>query len=172
MKRHVILVGLPGSGKTTVGRLAAARWTTPFTDSDERVEREAGRSIVAIFQQSGQAEFRRLERAAMDRALSEAPHLIAAGAGWIAQPGNLDAARARGALVVYLRVSPTAAARRLEGDSGRPLLAGHDGLTRLRQLLEERQAWYDRADAAVDASGSLEEVAEALEAIVPGREPA
>ena len=170
MRRSIILVGLPGSGKTSVGRLVAARWNTPFTDIDEQVELVAGHSVAEIFRRSGEAEFRRLERAAMDRALDHPPHLISAGAGWIAQPGSLEAARARGALVVYLRVSPAIAAARLGAGSGRPLLDGHDPEARLEELLTARRHWYDQAEAHIDAAGSVQEVADRLEVIVPDPE--
>jgi len=169
VNRHVILVGLSGAGKTTVGRLAAARSPLlfpEFADLDELIQLEAGRPIAEIFARAGEAEFRRLERAAMARALARPPHLIAAGAGWIAAPGNLDAARARGALTVYLRIDPELAARRLAGDASRPLLAGDDRAARLRSLLEARQAAYGQASAALDASGPLEEVVASLVAIL------
>ncbi len=159
MTRHLILVGLPGSGKTTVGRRAVELLPTVFTDIDEMVEAETGRSISRIFAESGEAEFRRLERAAMDRALEQPPHLIAAGAGWIAQPGNLDAARERNAGIVYLRVSPAVAAARLGEDATRPLLAGGDPTARLQALLAERESWYRQALAEVDAEQTVEAVA-------------
>jgi len=164
VKRHVILVGLPGSGKTAVGRLFLKLATTDFpdfTDIDEKVEQDAGCSIGEIFAQSGEAEFRRLERAAMDRALGRPPHLIAAGAGWIAQPGNLAAARDGNAFVVYLRVTPEMASARLSHDASRPLLAG-DRLARLEAMLSERESWYAQANAKIDASGTPEEVAAAV----------
>lgn len=161
MTRHLILVGLPGSGKTTVGRRAVELLPSDFTDIDEMVEAETGRSISRIFAESGEAEFRRLERAAMDRALEQPPHLIAAGAGWIAQPGNLEAARERNAGIVYLRVSPAVAAARLGEDATRPLLSGGGGdrTARLQALLAERESWYRQALAEVDAEQTVEAVA-------------
>jgi shikimate kinase len=159
VKRHLILVGLPGSGKTTVGRRAAEMLATDFTDLDEVVEAETGRSIAAIFTDTGEAQFRALEHTAMERALAAPPHLIAAGGGWIAQPGNLEAATAAGAGVLYLRVSPAAAAARLGDDTTRPLLAGGNPIARLEALLQEREGWYRKADSAVDAEGAIEAVA-------------
>ncbi|HEV8600669.1 MAG TPA: shikimate kinase [Gemmatimonadales bacterium] len=165
MKRHVILVGLPGSGKTTVGRRAVELLSTDFadfTDIDEAVESETGRSIARIFADSGEAEFRRLERAAMDRALEQPPHLIAAGAGWIAQPGNLDAALAAGAAVVHLKVSPATAAARIGDDQARPLLERglREGMAeRIGQLLAEREQWYRQSTFEVDAERDVESVA-------------
>lgn len=166
MKRHAILVGLPGAGKTTVGRRVSELLSTEITDLDEEVEAVTARSIPKIFAESGEAEFRKLERAAMERALAAPPHLIAAGAGWIAQPGNLEAAREAGALVVCLRVSPAVAAARVGEDETRPLLAGGDPTRRLEQLLQERETWYSKADAVVDAEGEVESVAARLMEVI------
>ncbi|HEY9383023.1 MAG TPA: shikimate kinase [Gemmatimonadales bacterium] len=173
MKRSLILVGLPGAGKTTVGRRVAEILSADFTDIDEEVEAETGRSIAAIFAEAGEAEFRRLERAAMDRALSQPPHLIAAGAGWIAQPGNLEAAAAAGARVLYLRIAPEVAVARVGRDRSRPLLAGGNRFARLRALLAERGEWYERADLVVDGEAAPEVVAQSVaasseELAVPG----
>jgi len=159
VKQHVILVGLPGSGKTTVGRRAAELLSAEFIDIDEAVETETGRSINTIFADSGEAEFRRLERAAMQRALSGPAHLIAAGGGWIVQPGNLDAARESGARVLYLRISAAVAAHRIGNDGARPLLAGPNPAGRLRALLAEREPWYRNADFEIAAEADVETVA-------------
>lgn len=158
MIRHIVLVGLPGSGKSTVGREAARLLGTAFTDLDIVVAQAAGQSVAEIFARSGEAEFRRLERAAMAGALDAPPHVVAPGAGWAAQPGNLEAAG--GARLVYLRVTPEVAAARLPHDGARPLLAGGPALPRLRELIAEREAWYLRAGSIVDASGSVEAVAQ------------
>jgi shikimate kinase len=161
VSRPVILVGLSGSGKSTIGRLLAAMPSLSFSgfvDLDAAVERAAGRSVTELFSGSGEPGFRLLERAAMDRALAGTPSLIAAGAGWIAEPGNLAAARARKAVLVYLRVSPRVAALRLAEDRSRPLLAGADRAERLQALLEARESWYLQADIAVDAEAEIETV--------------
>jgi shikimate kinase len=160
VKRHIVLVGLPGSGKTTVGHHVADILGTTLTDLDETVATAAGCSVSEIFASQGEAQFRTLERAAMDRALAASPHVIAPGAGWIAVPGNLDASR--GAQVIYLRVSVDQAALRLTGDASRPLLAGADRIGRIGVLLEERERWYLRATSQVDGSGPAALVAEAV----------
>ena len=164
-----MLVGLPGSGKTTIGRRVAQLLETAFSDLDEMVASTAGMPVAEIFAIHGEAHFRRMERAAMDGAMAAPPHVIAPGAGWIAEPGNLDAVR--GAFLVYLEISPDTAAARLTGDSSRPLLAGSDPAGKLRELLARRAAWYRKSDATVDASAAPEAVARAvLDALIPGEE--
>jgi shikimate kinase len=157
VKRHLILVGISGSGKTTVGRLAAPLLQTDFSDIDELIVAGSGQPVAELFAREGEARFRRLERAAMDRVLAASPHLIAPGAGWIAEPGNLDAAG--DAVLIYLQISPAAAAARLAGEVSRPLLAGGDPVARLTGMLQSRERWYRKAALTISASGSPETVA-------------
>jgi shikimate kinase len=143
----VVLIGLPGAGKSAVGQRVAAALATECEDLDDAVVTAAGRPIPTIFAQLGEPAFRNLERAAMGRALTRAPHVIAAGGGWAAQPGNLETARGE-ALVIHLSCSPETAAERIAAGPDRPLLAG-DRLAGLRRLDAERAASYARADAVV-----------------------
>lgn len=156
----MILVGLSGSGKSTVARLVAELLGAPWVDLDEEVAREAGKSVAAIFAADGEAPFRRLEQAAMARVLGGAPAIIAAGGGWSAVPGNLQLAESQ-ALTLYLCVTPEAAARRLGDASDRPLLSG-DPLPRLREQLTAREPWYRRAGLEIDANGPADGVAAAV----------
>jgi len=150
MRRHIVLVGLPGSGKTTVGRLVAGRLGAPFVDLDEAIERRAGRTISQLFAEEGEARFRTLEREEMSRVLAGEPAVVAPGGGWAAQPGNLDQAGGR-AFIVYLATSPELAAERARhAPQTRPLLAGAD-VERMRELLALRRAFYERSDAVVRA---------------------
>ena len=82
-------MGLPGAGKSTVGPLVAAALGARWSDLDDLIVAEAGRTIPAIWAEEGEAGFRLRERAAMAAALADGPQVIAAGGGWIAQPGNL-----------------------------------------------------------------------------------
>ena len=116
--------------------------------------------VADVFTTHGEARFRRMERAAMDGALAAPPHVIAPGAGWIAEPGNYEAAHT--AALIYLEITPEGAAARLEGDTTRPLLAGGDPASRLMALLATREAWYRKSAITIDASGSPESVARAV----------
>lgn len=150
-------MGLPGAGKTTVARLAALELDAEWHDLDAAVEAAAGRSVAEIFAVKGEVAFRTLEHEAMERLLSLPPSIIAAGGGWAAQPDNLAATASR-SLSLYLCVTPEVAAARLGGFSDRPLLAGGT-LPRLRELLAERERWYQMADLEIDARSSPEVVA-------------
>jgi len=158
VKRHILLIGLPGAGKTVVGQVAARILGCAFCDLDDRVTEAAGVTVAQLFAERGEAAFRAAEREAAEAALDEPPQVLAAGGGWAAQPGNLERAGDR-ALTVHLVCAPETAARRLAGTQNRPLLAG-DLLGRLRRLAAERQAYYERADAGVVTDGrTVEEVA-------------
>ncbi len=165
LPRHVVLVGLPGSGKSTVGRLVAGLIGAGFVDLDDLIAGRAGMSIPRLFAARGERAFRALESEVMQHTLAGEPAVIAPGAGWMAEPGNLEAAGDR-AVFVYLAVSPHLAAERLKGDASRPLLAGQDLPSRLTALLADRERWYRRAPVEVDASREPELVAAVVAAAV------
>lgn len=150
-RRHLVLIGLPGAGKSVTGRLLAALLETGFTDLDDRVVERAGTSIPELFVARGEAAFRELEREAMTDALGRTPHVIAPGGGWACQPGNLERADVA-ALIIHLRVTPVTAAARLGPAHQRPLLAG-DPVSTLERLWDLRAPFYERAPVQVDTEG-------------------
>lgn len=154
----MVLVGLPGAGKSTVGPLVAAELGAPWCDLDALIVAEAGQSIPAIWAAEGETGFRRRERAAMQAALAEGPQVIAAGGGWIAQPGNLVEAEPL-ALILYMSLDPADAARRVAAQGGRPLLEGDDIEAKVRALLVERERWYRLAGVEVAVGTAAPETA-------------
>jgi shikimate kinase len=149
VKRHVVLIGLPGAGKTTVGRLVAEQLHAAFVDIDGVIVRHEGKPITMIFAEKGEAAFRDLEQKEMTTALGNEPAIIASGGGWAAQPGAVAEAKAH-ALIVYLRTKPETSAQRAEPQGTRPLLSGQDPVAQMRQLAKERGPAYQQADHTVD----------------------
>lgn len=147
---HVILVGLPGCGKTTVGRSVAERLNRPFLDLDEEIERREGESIARIFGERGEAHFRQLERQLTEELRDRGGMIVSPGGGWIANPGLVSLVRPPGRLV-YLRVRPETALARLGSNrASRPLLSRPDPLAELHRLHVARRAGYESADWIVD----------------------
>lgn len=152
MSRHVILVGLPGSGKTTVGRLVAERLGARFADLDEEIEARMGKSIARIFADDGEAAFRALEAELGEALLAGPPQVIAPGGGYVMDPVRRRQALAEG-LVVYLATTPRVAAERLSGSRPRPLLGGADPALGLAELLGQRRPAYLEAHQTVTTDG-------------------
>lgn len=147
---HVILVGLPGCGKTTVGRAVAERLNRPFLDLDEEIERREGESIGQIFGERGEAYFRQLERQLTEEVRECGGMIVSPGGGWAANPGLVALLRPPGRLV-YLRVRPETALERLGANrSLRPLLSRPDPLAELKRLHVARRVGYESADWFVD----------------------
>jgi shikimate kinase len=152
MPKHVILVGLPGAGKTTVGPLAAHDLGMAFVDIDPLIEERFGAPVTEIFSTRGERAFRRLEGELVAQALEAgAPQLIAPGGGWAAQPGNLESVAGR-ATTVYLVATPETASARAGSGTHRPLLdePGGDREKRMRELYRQRRRFYSRCDTEVE----------------------
>jgi shikimate kinase len=148
VKRHLVLIGLPGAGKSTVGRMVAERLQAGFVDIDTILIRKEGKPIAMIFAEKGEPAFREMERKEVEAALANLPAVIAPGGGWAAQPGALESARTR-AYVVYLKARAEVAAGRAEPSGTRPVLMGDDPLARMRELYAARDPFYAKADAIV-----------------------
>lgn len=144
------LIGLPGSGKSTVGRQLARRLQVPFSDSDHIIEQRLGCSIREYFEREGEASFRDLEQAVIDE-LTQAPAgVLSTGGGVVLRPANRDHLHGR-THVIYLNSSPEELFRRLRHDRSRPLLQVADPLQRLRDLYAVRDPLYrETAHFSVD----------------------
>ncbi len=138
---RIALVGLPGSGKSTVGRQLARQLGLPFKDSDQVIEQRIGGSIRDFFEREGEAAFRDMEEAVL-RDLAQAPSgVLATGGGAVLRPANRRRLRDAGH-VIYLRSTPEEVFKRLRHDRSRPLLQVENPLARLRSLYEERDPLY------------------------------
>lgn len=151
MKQNLILIGLMGAGKSTVGRKAAHRLGLAFVDTDQMVEEAAGLSVAAIFEAEGEAGFRRREAEAVARACSRGGQVISTGGGAVLDPENRRRLWAAG-LVVWLDAPPAVLADRLPRTADRPLLAGEEGTRRLEVLLEQRRPHYALAHRRLDVA--------------------
>jgi shikimate kinase len=148
MKRHIVLIGLPGAGKSTVGRMVAERLHTGFVDIDTILNRKEGKPITMIFAEKGEPAFREMERREVDAALANEPAVVVPGGGWAAQPGALDTARSR-AYTIYLKARAEVAAGRAVPAGTRPVLMGGDPVEQMRELFTTRDPFYAKADATV-----------------------
>ena len=162
---RVVLVGTMGAGKTTVGRILARKWGVGFRDSDQDVETAEGRTVSDIFVDSGEDEFRALEREAVAIALAEHDGVLALGGGAVLDEGTRDLLD--GHRVVFLRVGLTDAAQRVGLGVSRPLLLGNVR-GKIKQSIDERTPVYESvATDVVDTDGlSVDEVVEHVRAAV------
>jgi shikimate kinase len=156
----VYLVGMPGSGKSTVGPALAARLGVPFVELDAEIERAAGRTVREVFEQEGEPRFRELEAAALTEAATRDPSVVSCGGGVVLEPANRITLRATGE-VVFLSVPLDVLRRRVRPAAERPLIRKEGDLER---LLTDREPLYrEFAVHVVDASGTVDEVAAAIE---------
>jgi shikimate kinase len=137
----VFLVGMPGSGKSTVGRQLSRRLQLPFFDSDHVIEQRLGCTIREYFAREGEAAFRDVEQQVLAELAQGASAVVATGGGAVLREANRQALR-QGGQVVYLRSSPEELFRRLRHDTQRPLLQVADPLAKLRALHAERDPLY------------------------------
>jgi shikimate kinase len=171
---RLVLVGMMGAGKTTTGRLLADRLGWDFLDSDAEVERATGLTVRALFARDGEAEFRRIESAALSRVCTATdPAVISVGGGAVLRPENRALLRANGR-VIWLRARPATLAARVGDGAGRPLLEHNDDPEAALEALDglRRPLYAEVAHETIDVDGlSPETVGERILALTGSRAP-
>ncbi|MBN3507977.1 shikimate kinase [Mycolicibacterium nivoides] len=142
MAPKAVLIGLPGSGKSTIGRRLAKALNLTMLDTDAAIEETTGRTIADIFATDGEAEFRRIEEEVIRSALATHDGVLSLGGGAVTTAGVRSALA--GHTVVYLEISAAEGVRRTGGSTVRPLLAGPDRAEKFRALMSERVPLYRR----------------------------
>ena len=142
MAPKAVLVGLPGSGKSTIGRRLAKALGVSMLDTDVAIEQRTGRRIADIFATDGEQEFRRIEEEVVRAALAEHDGVVSLGGGAVTSPGVCAALA--GHTVIYLEINAAEGVRRTGGNTVRPLLAGPDRAEKFRALMAQRVPLYRR----------------------------
>lgn len=142
MAPKAVLIGLPGSGKSTIGRRLAKAMDCELIDTDAAIEARTGRSIAEIFAGDGEAEFRRIEEQVIAEAIATHDGILSLGGGAVTTPGVRDALA--GQTVVYLEIGAAEGLRRTSGGAIRPLLAGPDREEKYHELVTDRTPLYRR----------------------------
>jgi shikimate kinase len=147
-KRSVVLVGMMGAGKSTIGRRLSVRLGLPFLDADAEIEAAAGMSIPDIFESRGEAEFRNGEVRVIARLLDGGPAVIATGGGAVLRQETRDRIREKG-VSIWLKADSDIIMRRVKRRSDRPLLQTADPEATVERLIREREPVYGLADVTV-----------------------
>lgn len=150
-RRTIVLVGLMGTGKTSVGRKLAVMLDIPFVDADHEIELAAGCTIEDFFEMYGESEFRKGEEKVIHRLLETSPQVLATGGGAFMNP-SIRAAIADKGISVWLRADLEILYKRTARRGGRPLLKGRDSYQVLKKLIDERHPVYAGADIVVDTT--------------------
>lgn len=166
---NLYLIGLPGAGKTTLGRQLARRLGKPFLDADRELERTLGVSIPTIFEIEGEVSFRNREEAMLAELVQRTNVVLATGGGVVLRPANREYLKENGT-VVYLHADPAVVYQRVQSSRNRPLLNTPDRLAKLYELYGIRDVLYrEVADVTVESErGEIARFAASLEAAQAG----
>lgn len=153
MKENVVLIGFMGVGKTSLGKLLAAKLGRPFVDLDEKIEHDAAMKIPEIFARYGERFFREMEKKAVREVCARRNIVIATGGGTVKDAENLRLLKNSG-VIICLTTEPEEIFRRTERRGERPVLdaSREDRLDAIRKLLTERQEFYSQADFQIDTT--------------------
>jgi shikimate kinase len=173
--RSIVLVGMPGSGKSSIGRRLSQRLGLDFSDADAEIERAANMTIPEIFQSRGEAEFRAGEQKVIVRLLESGPQVIATGGGAFMNADTRARIKEKG-ISIWLKADVETLLKRVKRKSNRPLLQNPDPEGTLRNLLAAREATYAEADLTITScevphENVVEDIVNLLDTSLPKQEP-
>jgi shikimate kinase len=156
-KKHVVLVGMPGSGKSKLGFFLSKLMWMPFVDTDYHISVKEKKSVVRIFEEYGEECFRKMEQQALSEIVERAPSIISTGGGMPCFYNNMDVMNGC-AVTVYLEVAPERLFKHLKSGSKRPLVKGKSDkelMDYINVSLEQRKPYYEKADIRLQISGEM-----------------
>ncbi|MBE7705776.1 MAG: shikimate kinase [Cyanobacteria bacterium SIG30] len=158
MKDNIVLIGLMGAGKTTIGRYLANLWAMNFVDFDEDIEKNENMKINEIFAKYGEKHFRELEKKAIQKHMGCENFIIATGGGIVKDVENIDNLKKIGK-VIYLKASPLILFERIKDSETRPLIRCSDAYREFEKIFEQRREKYELADIIINTENkTLEEI--------------
>jgi shikimate kinase len=155
-KKQIFLVGMMGTGKSTIGHLLANYLKLKCLDSDQWIESQTSLSIPEIFKSKGESHFRTLEKIFITQELPRERCVISCGGGLCIHPGMMNTLKSKG-IVICLWASPNEIIKRTKDEKGRPLLATSNPSQKINEILEVRKSIYQSADHIVQTDGLLPE---------------
>ena len=145
LSKSVVLIGIMGSGKSAIGSMLSERLGVPFSDTDEMIEKEVGKEIYKIFEDSGEKYFRQVEEKVVERALDSSAHIISTGGGSILSPKTRSMIKLN-SFSIWIHCNVRIIARRILNQNQRPLLKNKNIVDSLIEKIEERIEFYRQAD--------------------------
>lgn len=160
MKTNLVLIGFMGTGKSSIGKYLAQKLGKTFIELDKEIMERAGKAITAIFAEDGEEAFRQLEAQLVEEWSLQDNLVISTGGGVVLKKENISNLRKKG-LLICLEAEPEVIFKRIEKDTGRPLLAVDNPLEKIKELLAKRAPFYQVADYTLDTTNlSPEETGE------------
>lgn len=150
--KNIVLTGFMGTGKTEVGRILSRKLGYLLVDADTEIEKEQGMTITEIFKQYGEPKFRDIESNVIKRLSEMKNAIISTGGGAVLRQENMDNLRKNG-IIVCLTASPKTILKRTSNNNDRPLLQVESPLQKIKELLEFRRPYYEKADIMIDTEG-------------------
>jgi len=165
-QKKIFLVGMMGTGKSTIGLLLAKRLKLDYLDSDQWIESRTSLSVPEIFKSKGESHFRTLEEIFITQELPRQRCVISCGGGLCVQPGMMNKLKEKGT-VICLWASPSEIVKRTRNEKNRPLLATSNPFQKINEILEVRKSIYQSADHVFQTDGlSPEEITQRIQAIL------